>query len=318
MSAPSGATRNGLLERGHAALVIVAGLPLMAYHGAKVASIATAPIAIAVPAATPATPPVLLDMATSFMPFGRVQQAAAEGTSIPAGVAVDAEGKATTDPSRATILLPLGGAKGSGLSLMFECLTGILAGTPIIAQRGRGYRAPRQNAMIAVFNIASFRPLNDYRKDIQELAGFVKGLPRREGFDELLLPGERGNREAELRRRTGFAVGFSLDRTEHYCPRAGRCAHSDIMKYEIPAHAPPIVYGDPSRKLSGIFRPVRARVRARHGVLLALGCLGGFRRKPSHGQSGLFISGQLSGRRRIGRFHEPRCGQHCAKRLEWP
>ena len=44
-------------ERGYAALVIVAGLPLMAYHGAKVASIATAPIAIAVPAATPESPP---------------------------------------------------------------------------------------------------------------------------------------------------------------------------------------------------------------------------------------------------------------------
>jgi LDH2 family malate/lactate/ureidoglycolate dehydrogenase len=197
-------------ERGHAALVIVAGLPLMAYHGAKVASIATAPIAIAVPAATAGTPPVLLDMATSLMPFGRVQQAAAEGTSIPAGVAVDAEGKATTDPSRATTLLPLGGAKGSGLSFMFECLTGILAGTPIIAQRGRGYSAPRQNAMIAVFNIASFRPLNNYREDIQELAGFVKELPRREGFDELLLPGERGDRETELRRRTGIPLSGSL------------------------------------------------------------------------------------------------------------
>ena len=43
-------------ERGYAALVIVAGLPLMAYHGAKVASIATAPIAIAVPGTTPVRP----------------------------------------------------------------------------------------------------------------------------------------------------------------------------------------------------------------------------------------------------------------------
>jgi|SRR5215475_2000771 len=193
-------------ERGHAALVIVAGLPLMAYHGASVASIATAPIAIAVPAATPETRPVLLDMATSFIPFGRIQQAAAEGEPIPEGVALDAEGEPTTDATQATTLLPVGGAKGSGLSLMFECLTGILAGTPIVARRGRGAEAPRQNAMIVVFNVASFRPPNDYRNDIQELAEFVKGLPRREGFDELLLPGERGNREAELRRRTGIPL----------------------------------------------------------------------------------------------------------------
>jgi ureidoglycolate dehydrogenase (NAD+) len=195
-----------IAERGYAALVIVAGLPLMAYHGAKVASIATAPIAVGVPGPGAEAPPVLLDMATSFVPFGRIQQAAAEGTPIPEGVAIDAEGQPTTDPRQATTLLPIGGPKGSGLSLMFECLTGILAGTPIVAKRGRGLKAPRQNAMIAVFNIASFRPLSDYRNDIEELAELVKRLPRREGFDELLLPGERGNREAELRRKNGIPL----------------------------------------------------------------------------------------------------------------
>jgi ureidoglycolate dehydrogenase (NAD+) len=193
-------------ERGYAALVIVAGLPLMAYHGARVASIATSPIAIACPGATPESPPVLLDMATSFMPFGRIHQAAAEDKPLPEGVALDADGEPTTDPRQATTLLPVGGAKGSGLSLMFECLTGIMAGTPIVARRGRGAKAPRQNAMIAVFNIACFRPLSDYRNDIQELIEFVKGLPRRDGFDELLLPGERGDREAALRRRTGIPL----------------------------------------------------------------------------------------------------------------
>jgi ureidoglycolate dehydrogenase (NAD+) len=193
-------------ERGYAALVIVAGLPLMAYHGARVASIATSPIAIATPRPTPQNPPVLLDMATSFMPFGRIHQAAAEDKPLPEGVALDADGEPTTDPRQATTLLPVGGAKGSGLSLMFECLTGIMAGTPIVARRGRGAKAPRQNAMIAVFKIACFRPLSDYRKDIQELIEFVKGLPRRDGFDELLLPGERGDREAALRRRTGIPL----------------------------------------------------------------------------------------------------------------
>jgi ureidoglycolate dehydrogenase (NAD+) len=193
-------------ERGHAALVIVAGLPLMAYHGARVASIATAPIAIAVPGATPESPPVLLDMATSFIPFGAIQQAIAEGKAIPEGVSLDAAGRPTTDPRQARTVLPIAGAKGSGLSLMFECLTGILAGTPIVAKRGRGAKAPRQNAMIAVFNIASFRPLSDYRNDIQELIEFIKGLPPRDGFDAVLLPGERGNREAELRRSTGIPL----------------------------------------------------------------------------------------------------------------
>jgi len=199
-------------ERGCAALVIVAGLPFVAYHGAAVASIATSPIAIGIPGPAPEDAPLVLDMATSVMTSGRIRQAAAEGKPIPEGAAIDADGKATTDAIRAATLLPLGGAKGSGLSLMFECLTGILAGTPIIATLGSmsGAKTPIQNALIIVFNIANFRPLTDYRRDIQQLKQTVKALPRRDGFSELLLPGERGDREAELRRRTGIPLSVKL------------------------------------------------------------------------------------------------------------
>jgi LDH2 family malate/lactate/ureidoglycolate dehydrogenase len=199
-------------ERGYAALVIVGGLPFMAYHGAKVTSIGTSPIAIGIPGPAPESAPLVLDMATSVMASGRVRQAAAEGKPIPEGVAIDACGKSTTDPHRAETLLSLGGAKGSGLSLMFECLTGILAGTPIIATLGTtsGEKAPTQNAMIIVFNIANFRPLTEYRRDVQQLKAVVKALPRRDGFSELLLPGERGDREAELRRRIGIPLSAKL------------------------------------------------------------------------------------------------------------
>jgi ureidoglycolate dehydrogenase (NAD+) len=199
-------------ERGYAAIVILAGLPFMAYHGAKVASIGTSPIAIGIPGPLPDDAPLLLDMSTSITSSGRIRQAAAEGKTIPEGVAIDAEGEPTTDPGRAAAVLPLGGSKGAGLSLMFECLTGILAGTPIIATLGgmSGAKAPIQNAMIIVFNIANFRSLADYRRDIQQLEQVVKALPRREGFSELLIPGERGDREAELRRRTGIPLPRKL------------------------------------------------------------------------------------------------------------
>jgi ureidoglycolate dehydrogenase (NAD+) len=199
-------------ERGYAALVILAGLPFMAYHGAKVASIGTSPIAIGIPGPRPEDAPLLLDMATSITSSGHIRQAAAEGKTISAGLAIDAHGEPTTDPNQAAAVLPIGGAKGSGLSFMFECLTGILASTPIIATLGgtSGAKAPIQNAMIIVFNIANFRPLTDYRRDIQQLKERVKGLPRRRGFSEILLPGERGDREAELRRRTGIPLSVKL------------------------------------------------------------------------------------------------------------
>jgi len=195
-------------ERGYAALVIVAGLPFMAYHGAKVASIGTSPIAIGIPAQGPDAAPLLLDMATSITSSGRIRQAAAEGKTLPEGAAIDAAGKLTIDPREAASLLSIGGAKGSGLSLMFECLTGILAGTPILAPTARadGALTPRQNAMIIVLNVKAFRSLADYGHDVRLLAEKVKALPRRDGFDEVLLPGERGDREAELRRSTGIPL----------------------------------------------------------------------------------------------------------------
>jgi ureidoglycolate dehydrogenase (NAD+) len=196
-------------ERGCAALVILAGLPFMAYHGAKVASIGTSPIAIGIPGPGPQDAPLVLDMATSVAAAGRIRQAAAEGKRIPEGIAIDAHGKPATDAGQAAAVLPIGGPKGSGLSLMFECLTGILAGTPIIAPPS-GTKGPIQNAMIIVFNIANFRPSTDYRRDVQQLKDVVKALPRRDGFSELLLPGERGDREAELRRRTGIPLPVTL------------------------------------------------------------------------------------------------------------
>ena len=203
-----------IAERGHAALVTVAGPLFMAYHGAKVTSLATSPIAIGIPGADqgPGSEPLVLDMATSVTAAGRIRQAAAEGKPIPEGAAIDADGQPTTDGAKAATLLSLGGAKGSGLSLLFECLTGVMAGTPIITTLA-GLTGPKlalQNAMVIVFNIANFRPLADYRRDVGLLTEVVKGLPRRDGFDELLLPGERGGREAQLRRRDGIPIGAKL------------------------------------------------------------------------------------------------------------
>ncbi len=89
-----------------------------------------------------------------------------------------------------------------------------MAGTPIITTlaglTGNKADVPLQNAMVIVFNVANFRSLADYRHDVGLLKQVVKGLPRREGFDELLLPGERGGREAELRKRNGIPVAAKL------------------------------------------------------------------------------------------------------------
>src|SRR5687768_10695828 len=115
---------------------------------------------------------------------------------------------------------------------MFECLTGILAGAPIFAALANTDGAPRpiQNAMIVALNVASFRALPDYRADIEQLQAKVKSLPRRDGVDELLLPGERADREAARRTRNGIPLSESFGRSSNPSRRSlasSRCAVRD-------------------------------------------------------------------------------------------
>ncbi len=109
-------------SEGFAALGFVAGMPNMAYTGSGVPGVATSPLSIAMPAGEQATP--VLDMATAAMALGKIGQYKLAGKLLPQGVALDADGAATTDPARAEVVLPMAGAKGAGLSLMLELLCG--------------------------------------------------------------------------------------------------------------------------------------------------------------------------------------------------
>jgi ureidoglycolate dehydrogenase (NAD+) len=197
-----------LADRGCIALIAVAGIPLMAYHGARVRSVSTSPLAIGVPTGRD---PVVLDMATSVAALGRLIQARAAGAPIPDGWAIAEDGTPATDPEAAAIPLPLGGPKGSGLSLMFEFMAGLLSGAPVLAPAlGPMHRTGHtQNAFVLALDVAAFRPPTAFAADADELIDVIKGLPLRNGFTEILFPGERGRRTETVRRSTGIPVAPS-------------------------------------------------------------------------------------------------------------
>ena len=194
-----------LAQRGFASIIASSGPPMMAYHGARVPSLSTSPIAMGVPRGDS---PLILDMATSVVPMQRLLQAKKGEAQLEPGWALDKNGDPTTDAAAAKIAMPLGGPKGSGLSLMIECLTGLMAGTPILAATigPSGDGRHRQNALIVVIKIAALCDPADYARDVNSLAGVIKSLKPRTGFEEILLPGERGTRLAEKRRRDGIPV----------------------------------------------------------------------------------------------------------------
>jgi len=194
------------VERGCACIILAAAYPFMPYHGAKIASLPTAPIVMGVPTARHG--PIVLDMASSIVAMGKINQARTKGEPLAEGWALDADGRPTTDPKKAAMPLPLGGPKGSGLSLMIEMLAGVLGGASILTQVLGPERSSRnaQNALIVVMDIAAFRPDGGFLQDADTLAGIIKQLPLREGFDEILLPGERGRRIEAERRATGIPI----------------------------------------------------------------------------------------------------------------
>jgi (2R)-3-sulfolactate dehydrogenase (NADP+) len=100
----------------------------MAPYGGKRALFGTNPIAFAAPRRD--GPPIVIDLALSEVARGKILAAAQKGEAIPAGWALDKDGRPTTDPKAALAgtLLPSGGAKGAALALMVELLAAAITG----------------------------------------------------------------------------------------------------------------------------------------------------------------------------------------------
>ena len=192
---------------GFAGIVITASRPMMAYHGSKVAGASTNPLAIAVPGGE--HPPLVLDMSTATVSMGKILAAQDSGTPIPDGWGIDAEGHNTNDANAVATLMPLGGAKGSGLSMMIECMVSLFASNPLVEPNIRPGTNPtgyRQNGLAAAIDISAFTDLDTYRSEIDQLAEGLKALPKADGVDEIYAPGERGDAVLAARMKNGIPL----------------------------------------------------------------------------------------------------------------
>jgi LDH2 family malate/lactate/ureidoglycolate dehydrogenase len=194
-------------REGMAAMALAASGPNMAYHGARAAGVSTSPISIAVPGGEHG--PVVLDMGTGVTSVGKLMQARKTGRPIPEGWALDRKGNPTADPQAAQIPLPLGGPKGSGLSLLFECITSLVVSNGILAQALEGTAERRrhmQNGLALAIDLARFCDPGTFGRDVDRLVKAVQALPPAPGVGEILVPGERGNRTLEQRSRDGVPI----------------------------------------------------------------------------------------------------------------
>jgi ureidoglycolate dehydrogenase (NAD+) len=194
-----------IADQGMAGVALAGSWPNVVYHGSRAAGVSTSPISIAVPAAEP----VVLDMATSVVSMGKLNQAKRAGKPIPAGWAIDAQGNPTTDPQAAQTQLAMAGPKGSGLSFMVECLASLIASNPLLAEsledtpQGRRHR---QNGFVLAIDLAQFGDPEAFRREVDRLVKALKALPLAADTEEILMPGERGRRTLAQRTREGIPV----------------------------------------------------------------------------------------------------------------
>lgn len=162
--------------------------------------IGTNPIAVAVPAGEER--PYVLDMATSIVSIGRIAVHDKSGQPIPEGWGINSRGELTRNPAEVLsggALLPLGGPaemrgyKGYGLSLMVDLLSGVLAGAAFGEQVGR--RSETRNADVghffAALKIDTFRPVDQFKADMDAYIRALKATPKLPGQDRVYIHGEK-------------------------------------------------------------------------------------------------------------------------------
>jgi len=164
----------------------------------------TNPMALALPAGE--RPPLLMDFATSVVAEGKVRVARNRGKPIPPGWIVDADGNPSTNPQdlyNGGALLPFGGHKGYALALVIDILGGLLAGAGCTSLPG--YDGGNGTFMVAI-DIATFRPLEEFRAQVDQLFAAVKDVPRAPGVEEIFIPGEIEYRTKAQREQEGIFV----------------------------------------------------------------------------------------------------------------
>ncbi|MEC5200983.1 LDH2 family malate/lactate/ureidoglycolate dehydrogenase [Arthrobacter sp. PL16] len=115
-----------LAEAGFLSFITSSTGPVVAPHGGTSKVLGTNPLTLGVPSASGW--PLTADLATSNGAYGKVIAAKNEGTQLPEGWAVDADGKPTTDPVEAEkgSMIPFGGHKGSAVAVLLEAFAASL------------------------------------------------------------------------------------------------------------------------------------------------------------------------------------------------
>ena len=175
----------------------------------------TNPIAFAVPRRN--ARPILFDMATSAVSGGSVIRAREQQERLPGGVLVDRDGNFIIDASLADdgVMLPFGGAKGAGLSLLVELLSSVIADASLSTEVRSMFSDFSGNGdnghCFIVIDIGRLLPMDKYYRRVEQLVAIIKSSAASIGED-VRLPGELRWKTMDERLATGVPLELDLVR----------------------------------------------------------------------------------------------------------
>lgn len=194
-----------LARQGMVGIAMTNAGPAVAPHGGRQRTLGTNPFAWAVPRGADVEP-LSFDIATSGIAEGKLRVAQSKGLPVAPGLLVTQDGVPTVTPDdfyAGGALLPFGGHKGSGISILVQVLGLGLAGLDTASFAGpRGANGP----VIIAIDIAPFSELGRFEEAITALGERITGCPPAEGVDRVLLPGDLEIATRAEREATGVPV----------------------------------------------------------------------------------------------------------------
>ena len=173
---------------------------IMVPPGMKRIFLGSNPIAFGAPGAKE---PVVIDMSTTHVAWGKVLVARQENKPIPLDWGVDKDGKPTTDPHAVVGLAPTGGHKGYALAMIIEILCAQLAGVPfglhVTKMYGELGKPRNLGHFMLALDVARYSGRDAFAAQI---AAFLEEI-RGEGA---LAPGDPERLNTERRRREGIPL----------------------------------------------------------------------------------------------------------------
>ena len=152
---------------------------------------------------------ILLDMATSEIAYGKILSCRAEKKPLAPGWALDRDGNPTTDPEIAETLTAFGGAKGYGIGIMLEALTGLMIGGFFGPQLSPMYEKLSERRNLATFILVIDPSVFGGERFLDTTQAMIDDLhaqPAAPGFSRVMIPGEIEAARIRENRENGIPV----------------------------------------------------------------------------------------------------------------